>query len=129
MAKTKRRESYTSMQKGIGARIGWARDLAGLNQSQLAKAMTTDPSTLNKIEQGVRPPNVFQVIELAARLRVTTDYILRGLLLSRIDEEMGLKLAAAHPEIAPKRTDTGFDTDTDQLSSKLVKTKTRDLVG
>lgn len=100
MAKTKRSEAFTDMQRAVGARIGWARELVYPNQAEFARLIGVDQSTLNKIESGDRAPNIFIVTEVSNRLRVSTDFLLKGVLVGRTDEEMALRLGAMHPELA-----------------------------
>jgi transcriptional regulator with XRE-family HTH domain len=99
MSRTARPQAYTALQKKIGERIQWARELVVPNRSEAARILGLDPSTLSKIEDGTRAPSIFNIIELANKLRVTADYLLRGHITSRMDEEMALKLAALHPEL------------------------------
>lgn len=116
MAKEKRPDAYTEVQKGIGQRIKWARELVQPNRAQFARDMDVDRSTLQKIEDGDRPPSVFNVLDIAHRLRVTPDYILKGTL-KGIDGELAGLLVARHPELAPG-SGTATDSDTSQKPRK-----------
>ncbi len=90
----------------------WARELVEPNRSEAARVLGVDTSTLTKIEAGTRAPTIFLVIQYANRYRVSTDYLLRGQLKGRMDEEMMLKLAALHPELVldQRSTDLGMGT-------------------
>jgi len=79
MAKTKRSEDLMAIQETIARRIGSARELLVPNQSECARLLGVDASTLNKIEKGDRAPNVFIIIELSNILDVSTDFLLKGL--------------------------------------------------
>ena len=61
--------------------------------------MGIDKSTLNKSELGQRSFSMFHIIDVSAALGVTSDFLLRGLLIARIDEELALRLAVKHPEL------------------------------
>ncbi|GBR44178.1 helix-turn-helix domain-containing protein [Neokomagataea thailandica] len=111
MAKQKRSDSLTVLQRAIGQRIAWARELVIPNQSECARLLGIDASTLNKIERGDRAPNVFLIAALSNRLRVSTDFLLKGVLNGRTDEELALRLAALHPELVLQRQDTASHTD------------------
>lgn len=102
MAKTSRPEAYSEIQAGVGERIRWVREKLIPNRSEAARVMGIDPSTLTKIEDGSRAPSIFNVIEIANRFRVSTDFLLRGLLVAKTDYELALVLAAEHPELAPQ---------------------------
>lgn len=116
MAKNKRSDSLTLIQGAIGKRIAWARELVIPNQSECARLLGVDASTLNKIERGDRAPSVFLIIALSNRLRVSTDFLLKGVLNGRTDEELALRLAALHPELVLQRQDTVPDTGKSTLS-------------
>lgn len=98
VAKVKRPDSYTDIQKEVGARIKWARELVEPNRAEFARVMGVDRSTLQKIEDGDRPPSIFNVLELAHRLRVSPNYILDGTL-QGVDGEMAALLGESHPEL------------------------------
>ena len=93
------------MQKEMGNRIRWARQLVEPNRAAFARVLDVDRTTLHKIEDGARAPSVFLVAELSWRLRVPTDYIIHGTLRG-VDGEMAAQLLEAHPELRDhKRTD------------------------
>jgi transcriptional regulator with XRE-family HTH domain len=123
MSKTARPQAYTAIQTDIGMRMLWVRELVIPNRSEAAKVMGVDPSTLAKVEAGQRAPSVFLVLEYANRFRVTTDFLLRGVLRSRMDEEMGLRLVARHRELAQQIERTVGGTDTVQADGRRPKPK------
>lgn len=93
--------------------MAWAREAVGLNQSDLARLIGSDASTVNKFEKGDRVPSVFHVIAMCAHLRISADYLIRGLLAPRFDQELSYLLAAQHPElvIPPSNMDLGRGMD------------------
>lgn len=116
MAKEKRPDAYTEVQADVGKRIKWARELVQPNRAAFARDMGVDRSTLAKIEDGERAPSIFNVLDIAHRLRVTADYILKGTL-KGVDGELAGRLVALHPELAPG-TGTATDSDTSPLPRK-----------
>lgn len=111
MAKNKRPNSYSVIQTAVGTRTQWARELVEGNRTAFARTLGVDASTLKKIETGERAPSIFNILELSNRLRVSTDFLLKGLLTARTDEEMALRLAALHPELVLQRQSMGSDKD------------------
>lgn len=110
MARYKRPIGVTDIQREVGQRIRWARELVEPNRAAFARLMGVDRTTLQKIEDGDRPPSIFNVIEIAHRLRVTCDYILTGSLRG-VDGELAAMLVSVHPELMRNRnTAMGFDT-------------------
>jgi len=107
MPRTPRPRSYSDVQREIGNRIRWARELVIPNRAEFARLEGIDPSTIAKIEDGSRPPSVFNVIGFARRLRVSADYILFGSMRG-VDSELAALLALHHPELV-RRTDTRPD--------------------
>jgi transcriptional regulator with XRE-family HTH domain len=91
-----------SIQIEIGARIKWARELVEPNRAEFARLMRVDRTTLQKIEDGDRAPSIFNILEIAHRLRVPTDYLLRGTL-TGVDGELAALLVTEHPELDPHR--------------------------
>lgn len=125
MPKTLKPDAYSKLQVQIGERMKWARELVEPNRTEIARIMDVDPSTLAKNEEGGRAPSIFTIIQYANRFRVSTDYLLRGQLIGRMDEEMRVKLAALHPELVLPRMDTDADTDTARADGKVGQTKRR----
>jgi transcriptional regulator with XRE-family HTH domain len=103
MPKIKRGPTQKEIQAGIGKRMAWARNLTMPNQSKVARLLGVDPSTLNKIEEGDRAPNVFLVAEFCNRFRVSTDYLLRGILTDAEHPAIAARLAAEHPELGQQQ--------------------------
>jgi transcriptional regulator with XRE-family HTH domain len=125
MSRQKRPAAYSAVQAEIGKRILWARELVEPNGAAMAKAMGIDRSTLQKIENGTRAPSIFNVLDFAARLRLSTDYILRGSM-QGVDGELAAMLVARHPELAPKGPWGGMpSTATDAGTSLTPKTPAR----
>lgn len=116
MSKTARPQAYSEIQKGIGQRIAWVRELVEPNRSEAARMIGTDPSTLTKIENGERAASIFNVIELANRFRVSADFLLRGKLVSETDHELALLLAARHPELVHQLQRKALDKGTPPAS-------------
>ena len=98
MAEPKLTGAYSRMQKDMGERIRWARQLVEPNRAAFARILEVDRTTLHKIEDGERAPSVFLVAQLSHRLRVSTDYIILGTLRG-VDGELAARLLDAHPEL------------------------------
>jgi len=124
MSRQPRPEAYSVVQRGVGERIRWVRETVIPNRSEAARVLGIDPSTLAKIESGERPPSIFNVIEIANRFRVSTDFLLRGLLVARTDQELALTLAAKHPELVLPPEHMRTDTDTDRGADKSPPPRT-----
>jgi len=78
VAKPKLTGAYSQMQKDMGSRIRWARQLVEPNRAAFARKQQVDRTTLHKIEDGDRAPSVFLVAELSHKLRVSTDSTTTG---------------------------------------------------
>ncbi len=109
MPREPRPPAYSAIQQKVGERIRWARELVVPNRAELARMMGVDRTTLQKIEDGDRPPSIFNVLDLAHRLRVTPDYILTGSMRG-VDGEIAALLVSQHPELARTRMGTVDDT-------------------
>lgn len=118
MPKTMKPDAYSKLQTDIGRRMKWARELVEPNRTEVARIMDLDPSTLAKNEDGDRAPSIFTIIQYANRFRVSADYLLRGQLVGRMDEEMAVKLAALHPELVLPQSGRGERKDTAPESDK-----------
>jgi transcriptional regulator with XRE-family HTH domain len=64
--------------EAVGKRIIALRELAGLQQQQLAKQLNMAKSTLNGYESGERPLTVESIRRLRHRFGVTVDWLLFG---------------------------------------------------
>lgn len=62
----------------LGTRIAALRRQAGMSQAQLAKRLGISPSAMGMYEQGRREPSLQLLGELAATLKVSTDYLITG---------------------------------------------------
>ena len=60
----------------IGRRIKQARERLGWNQSELARQLKKPRQHLSQIEQGKQQPRAELLLELAAVLSVSTDFLL-----------------------------------------------------
>jgi transcriptional regulator with XRE-family HTH domain len=112
MSKVKRPEATSVTQREIGDRIALVRQILDRTQKEIADALGIDPSTISKIEDGSRAPSVFNVISLATRFQCSTDFLLRGHLTGRTDEELSLVIVARRPDLAPKLQRRDLDTGT-----------------
>jgi transcriptional regulator with XRE-family HTH domain len=106
MAKSIRDENEEAILQGVGNRIRWVRELAGVSQSELARLYNTDQSKWSKYESGQRKPDPVDMISFCARFDVTMDYIYRGRL-AGCNHELALRLAAEHPELVLNRLNKG----------------------
>lgn len=63
----------------IGDRIAYARQQRHLTQQRLAEKMDIDNwEKISRIETGSRSPSIWDVIDLAEALEISTDFILLG---------------------------------------------------
>lgn len=63
---------------GIGQRLRWAREQAGLSQGQVAKLLKLHRPTISQLEAGNRCLKADEVAQFADIYDVTDDWILRG---------------------------------------------------
>jgi len=120
VAKPKLTGAYSQMQKDMGSRIRWARQLVEPNRAAFARKLQVGRTTLHKIEDGDRAPSVFLVAELSHKLLVSTDYIILGTLRG-VDGEMAAKLLEAHPELRGHRGTDGPASNGDGSSPRPRK--------
>jgi len=106
MAKNKRPAAFGDIQVEIGQRIMWARELVEPNRAEFARTLGIDRSSLCKIEDGKRAPSVFVILDLAHKLRMTTDYFLSGSIIG-CDGEMAARLVKEHPALVAGRRRIG----------------------
>ena len=60
----------------VSDRIRLLRERRGLTQSELAKQLGITRSSVNAWEQGISVPSTQYIVELAAILKISTDYLL-----------------------------------------------------
>jgi len=99
MSRKGRNASYRELQAEIGQRLRWARELVEPNRAAFARVIGVDRTTVQKIEDGDRPPSVFNVIEFCHALHITPNYLLLGSM-QGLDGELAAALAARHPELS-----------------------------
>jgi transcriptional regulator with XRE-family HTH domain len=81
-----------------GKRLRWAREASGISQSEIARRLDVDRSTLSKYEQGLRMLDPTVAARLGRMLGVSLDCLYLGLL-GRWEQGISLMLAAPHPEL------------------------------
>lgn len=84
-------------------RLRTARELRGINQTELSKKTGIPPSSLSHFESGARKPSFDNLRRLANALQVTTDF-----LLGRVDE-IGLVSESADELFRDARNLSGSD--------------------
>ncbi|MFC7738703.1 helix-turn-helix domain-containing protein [Roseomonas sp. GCM10028921] len=99
MSKTARPEASTSQQAGIGQRIRWTREAAGLSLRECSEVIGVHYTTLSKIENGDRAPSILNIIALSGHFSLPADFFLRGYIRPQVDGDLALRLVAHHPEI------------------------------
>jgi transcriptional regulator with XRE-family HTH domain len=73
----------------IGQRITWAREANEFALDQVRAQLRFRDGELEAIEEGRRPPSVFQLLQLSYALHVSADYLLRGYLTARTHQAVG----------------------------------------
>jgi SOS-response transcriptional repressor LexA len=72
------KQLYSRQMDTIAHRIARARELKGLNQSELARALSVTPQAVQNWESGKSSPRGHRVKETAAILGITVEYLLFG---------------------------------------------------
>lgn len=98
MANQQQIADFKVIQKQMGLRIKWARELVEPSPPMFAKVLGVHRTTILKIEDGSRSPSLIMVFDISRRLRVTPDYILIGSLYGA-DPEIARMLLRRHPEL------------------------------
>lgn len=100
----------TQFTAAAARRLQMLATVAELTQSEIARAVRVDQSTVNKWFAGTRLPSIYQMSLLADEYGASLDFIYRGSLLGvRLD--LAVKLAATYPELvlAPDHLPKGAD--------------------
>lgn len=66
------------LEERLGDRIARLRRSMGLNQQELARRVGAKPTQISKYERGTYDPRPSMVVNLAAVLGTSTDYLLTG---------------------------------------------------
>ena len=64
--------------RGFGKRLQSARKACGITQEELAEKLCVDRNHITRMERGARVCSIDLLIEIAALLDVSTDYLLTG---------------------------------------------------
>lgn len=62
----------------FGKRLQIARKALGVTQEELADSISVDRNHITRMERGIRVCSIDLLVELAAALEVSTDYLLMG---------------------------------------------------
>ena len=87
----------------MGQRIRGLRRERGLSQAELAARLGISASAMGMYEQGRREPSADTLVALARELEVTTDYLLTGMISSRMDREDYHRLLGSLVDSADRR--------------------------
>jgi len=98
MSRRARKTSYREIQAEIGERLRWAREIIEPNRAAFAREIGVDRTTVQKIEDGDRPPSVFNILSFCHALHVSPNYLLLGSM-QGMDGELAAALGARHPEL------------------------------
>lgn len=82
--------------RGFGKRLQSARKACGITQEELAERLRVDRNHITRMERGARVCSIDLLIEIAALLDVSTDYLLVG---TTTDITTKQKLLAAIEEL------------------------------
>lgn len=96
----------------VGQRLVHIRRMFRLSQTELARRLRIDLSTLSKWESGDREPNLALIVALCDGLDLSLDFIYRGRMeglpaetREKLREQWGVEeQTAAAPPTAPRRT-------------------------
>lgn len=104
--------AMSEIQRQTGERIRAIRELAGLNQGDIAVACGADQSQWSRWERGIRMAEIVVMLRFARRAQVSLDLIYRGIP-SGTNPALARLLQEAVPHLlAPDPTRTGSDRDT-----------------
>jgi transcriptional regulator with XRE-family HTH domain len=70
------KQTATDLRVSFPARLLFVREMRGMSQVQLAKAMGADPSFISQLEHGRRLPAAENIVGLCRALLVSSDYLL-----------------------------------------------------
>jgi transcriptional regulator with XRE-family HTH domain len=82
----------------IGRRMRMAREIMYESQTEFARVMCVDTSTISKVEAGERMLGVLSLMSAGEKLRTGTDFLLKGDL-RLVSTPLLLKLVQLHPDL------------------------------
>ena len=88
----------TQFTTSAGKRMQMIATVANLSQSEIARAVRVDQSTVNKWFAGTRLPSVYQMALFCEEYGASLDFIYRGSL-SGVRIDLAVRLAATYPEL------------------------------
>jgi len=103
---------------GIGERLRWAREQAGLSQGQVAKLLNYHRPTISQLEAGERALKADEVEKFAELYDVQSEWILNGDDALGADEDPRIQLAAR--ELSKLKSE---DLETLMRLVKVLRTK------
>jgi transcriptional regulator with XRE-family HTH domain len=118
MGRPARTEADRELMKQMGERLRWVREAKGWSQQQIATFVGLDQTAWSLYERGLRWPDQFAAARLIAKLKISREYLLDGLLDDRVEPALAIRLGAAHPELVPPIR-KGNDKDKDQDHNNL----------
>jgi transcriptional regulator with XRE-family HTH domain len=86
----------------LGVRLRWVRDILGMTQEEMARAVGIDQTAWSLYELGKRWPDIAMAMRIAAKLKVSAAYLLEGSL-EGVERDLAIQLAAHHPELVPPK--------------------------
>jgi len=89
----------------MGKRLKWVRHAKGMTQRQIAEFVGLDQTTWSAYERGIRFPDQLGAVRLLAKLKISRDYLMDGVLRG-VEADLAIRLALAHPnQLRPNDTD------------------------
>jgi transcriptional regulator with XRE-family HTH domain len=93
----------------FGQRLRWVREALGHTQAEMAGIVGLHQTSWSLYERGLRMPDQFEAQRIAAKLRISVEYMLTGNLMG-VQQALAIRLAALHPELVDM-PDTDARTD------------------
>lgn len=97
---TEEAAAASELADAVGARLRLLLKVCGWDQSQVARLLSVDQSTVNKWVSGKRLQPVYHLITLCEQSGCTLDFLYRGKLGGLMRDDLQIHLAAASPDLA-----------------------------
>jgi transcriptional regulator with XRE-family HTH domain len=92
-------QTGADLMEAVGRRLGLLLQVIGWDQSQVARMLSVDQSTVNKWIKGKRLQPFYHMITICEQSGCSLDYLYRGRLGRVMREDLQLHLAAADPRL------------------------------